>query len=263
MKRVRMVCVWLLAAALLAPAAAAQTLEESEARARKLLDEAIQALGGPAYLNVSDMTCEGRIANYSRGDLSGFDLFHWFQKQPDKERMELSKKRNIIYVNNGDAAWELDRAGVHESTPEAIARFQAENRRDLNTILRRRLKEEGMTLRYVGTEIVDLRPADVIELTDKDGQVIRLVINQSTHLPLLTIYELSDEVTHERGEETERYGNYQAIQGVQTPFYIARERNGRRNFEAFFTRCEYQNALPDSFFSREALDQVWVHLKKK
>lgn len=264
MHRCRTLAGLLLALALAWPLAAQdQTLKESEEKARKVLDEMIQAFGGQAYLSLRDSTCEGRMANYARGDLSGFGYFYYFEKQPDKERVEYGKKRNIIYVNNGDKGWELDRAGVHDSTPEAIARFQEQNRRDLGTILRRRLKEEGMTLRYLGTEIIDLHPADIVELTDKDGQVIRLVINQSTRLPVLTIYEVGDETSHARIEESERYGNYQPIQGVQTPFYLARERNGRRIFEVFFTGCQYQTNLPDSLFSRESLDEAWAHLDKK
>ena len=264
MNRCRTMAGLLLAMALAWPLGArGQTLKESEEKARKVLDEVIQAFGGQAYLSLRDSTCEGRMANYARGDLAGFDYFYYFEKQPDKERIEYGKKRNIIYVNNGEKGWELDRAGVHDSTPESIARFQEQNRRDLSTILRRRLNEPGMTLRYLGTEIIDLRPADIVELTDKDGQVIRLVINQSTHLPVLTIYEVSEETTHARAEETERYGNYQSLQGIETPFYLARERNQRRIFEVFFTRCQYQTNLLDSLFSRESLDEVWAKLDKK
>lgn len=262
MHRGWIVCVLVLAL-LAPPALGAQTLRESEAKARKILDEMIQALGGPAYLGLRDTTCEARMANYARGDLTGFGYVYWFRKEPDKERLELSKKRNIISVNNGDAGWELDQAGVHDSTPESIARYQQQNRRDLGTILRSRLHEEGMSLRYTGTEIIDLRPADVVELTDKDGQVIRFLVSQETHLPVLTIFEIADDVTHERIEETERYGNYQAIQGVQTPLYLARERHGRRSFEVFFVRCQYNSDLQDSFFSRESLEQVWAKLDKK
>lgn len=241
----------------------AQTMEESTARARKLLDGAIQALGGQAYLNLRDSTCEGRVANYARGDLTGFGPFIDYVKLPDKDRTEYGKKRNIIYVNNGQAGWELDQAGVHDSTPETIARFQENLQRDLGNILRQRLNEEGMTLRYLGTEFVDLHPADVVELNDKDGQVIRILLNQSTHLPLKTIYDVRDPVTHERVEESERYGNYQDIQGVQTPFYLARERNRRKVFEVFYSRCESSTALPDSLFSRESLEQAWAKVGKK
>lgn len=240
-----------------------QTLEESSAKARRMLDQAIQALGGPAYLGLRDSSCEGRVANYARGDLTGFDRFWDFVKLPDKNRTEYSKKRNIIYVNNGQAGWELDQAGVHESTPETIARFQENLRRDLGTILRQRRTEEGISFRYLGTEFVDLHPGDVAELNDKDGQIIRIVLNQTTHLPLKTIYYVRDRVIRERVEEAERYGNYQLVQGIQTPFYVARERNGRKVFEVFYERCQFSTGLPDSFFSREALEQVWAKQDKK
>lgn len=264
MRRAKSSAVLILLCALFGPRVGlAQTLEENTARARKLLDEAIQALGGQAYLNLRDSTCEGRVANYARGDLTGFGPFVDYTKWPDKNRTEYGKKRNIVYVNNGQAGWELDQAGVHDSTPETIARFQESLHRDINVILRQRLNEEGMTISYQGTEFVDMHPADIVELNDKEGQVIRILLSQSTHLPLKTIYYVRDPVIHERVEEVERYGNYQVIQGIETPFYLARERNGRKVFEVFYNRCEYSTGLADSLFTRESLEQTWAKVGKK
>ena len=56
-----------LAAAQTAPAPSAAPQDESSRRARVLLDKMIQALGGQAYLNIQDMSQEGRTYGFSHG----------------------------------------------------------------------------------------------------------------------------------------------------------------------------------------------------
>ena len=114
----------LLGAASGAPTVAGQekaylTPAESAAKAKKLIQRAIGALGGEAYLKARDVYCEGRYAQFSsQGGLSGYERVFDFVMFPDKNRTEYSKKRNIIYVNNGDKAWSLDRGGVEELPEE-------------------------------------------------------------------------------------------------------------------------------------------------
>src|SRR3984957_16761655 len=87
--------------------------EQSEAKAKQVLQQAINALGGDAYLNVQDVTCTGRMTSFDHsGDLSGLQDFISYSKPPDKTRQENTPKRNIINVFSGDKGWELDRGGV-------------------------------------------------------------------------------------------------------------------------------------------------------
>ncbi|MGH9677270.1 MAG: hypothetical protein ACRD36_09230, partial [Candidatus Acidiferrum sp.] len=87
--------------------------EQSTAKAKQLLQEMIQALGGSAYLNVKDSTCTGMLGSFGHsGALTGYDNFWDFVKFPDKDRTEFSKKRNQIQVTNGNQGWVLDRGGV-------------------------------------------------------------------------------------------------------------------------------------------------------
>src|SRR6202789_2444252 len=50
--------------------------EQSAAKAKAILQQAIDGLGGPAYLNVHDVTCQGRISQFGHsGELNGFGHF--------------------------------------------------------------------------------------------------------------------------------------------------------------------------------------------
>src|SRR5260370_1940809 len=72
-------------------------------KARAILDQAIQALGGQAYLTVQDMTLEGRSYSFHHGEPNSLGTLFWrFKKYPDKDRFELTKKRDAIEIFTGD-----------------------------------------------------------------------------------------------------------------------------------------------------------------
>jgi len=82
--------------------------QENARRARAVLNQTIQALGGSAYLNMQDMSQEGRNYSFYHGRPNSLGIVFWrFYKFPDKDRIELTKKRDVIYVYNGDKGYEI------------------------------------------------------------------------------------------------------------------------------------------------------------
>ena len=109
--------------------------EQSAAKAREILNQAVEALGGNAYLNVHDVTCTGRIGSFDHaGDVTGFGKFIDYTQPPFKDRQENLPKRNIIQVFNGDKGWELDRGGVSRSAPGRPASNSRKTFRRTSTI---------------------------------------------------------------------------------------------------------------------------------
>ena len=98
----------------IAPESLAQDSEvmmpaQSSAKAKEILQQAIQALGGDAYLNVHDLTCTGRLSQFGHsGELNGFEHFidYTIPTLPIKDRLENLPKRNIIEVKNGNKGWD-------------------------------------------------------------------------------------------------------------------------------------------------------------
>lgn len=238
--------------------------EQSAAKAREIIQQMIAALGGDAYLNVRDITRSGRLAVFgSNGDLNGYTKFWDFTKLPDKNRTEYSDKRNVIDVYNGSQGWTLDRGGVQEQSAEAIERFNDGLKKDLDILLRFRLNEEGLTFRYAGTDILDLIRVDWVEIVDRDRRTTRIAIRQDNRLPLRAVYVTRDRERRTRTEEVEFFSNYHRIQGVQTPLQLTRTRNDRMVYQVFFSEVSYNTGLSDDFFTKEALEQTWIKLKKK
>jgi outer membrane lipoprotein-sorting protein len=259
------------ASAFLTGAAAAQTQnpelllpEQSAAKAKQLLQQAIQALGGDAYLNVRDVTCSGRASQFGHsGELTGYVEFFDYTKLPDKERTEYSSKRNIIEVYNGDKGWILDRGGVQDAPEEALTERRENEKKDIDALLRHRMKEPGMVLRYAGPDVVDLKEADWVELVDSEGRTIRIALDRSTHLPIRKVVVTRDSSTRLRTEEVEYYSNYHPIQGLETPFQVASERNGLKISQVFLKECQYNTGVSDSLFTKESLNERWAKVGKK
>ena len=262
----RLLMLFPLLAALGVTAAHAQVLgpEESTAKAKELIQQAIEALGGEKYLNLRDASCTGRFASYdNHGQLTGFTPFWDFNIYPDKSRTEYSSKRNVIFVYNGNQGWVLDRGGVEVAPADDVDRFQEGLLKSADHLLRYRLKEEGLSFRYLGTEIVDLKRMDWIEIVDRERRSIRLALDQKTRLPMRTMALVRDRATRRRVEELETLSNYHSFGGVMMPKQIARDQNGRQVYKVFFTDCQFNTGLDEMLFTREGLDQTWVKLGKK
>jgi hypothetical protein len=238
--------------------------EQSAAKAKAILQQTIDALGGPAYLNVHDVTCQGRISQFGHsGELNGFGHFADYAQPPFKDRTENLPKRNIISVFNGDKGWELDRGGVSEATITDLATFQEDTKKDIDNILRHRIHEQGMIFRYGGLDVVDYQESDWVELVDSDNRTFRIAIARTTHLPVRKVVDTRNANTRMRTEEVEYYSNYHPINGVQTPFQITRERNGIKVYQVFFDKFEYNTSVPDSLFTKESLEERWAKIGKK
>jgi hypothetical protein len=237
---------------------------QSAAKAKELIQEAITALGGQAYLNVHDATCTGHLGGFGHsGDLSGFEHFIDYTEPPFKDRQENLPKRNLIEIYNGDKGWTLDRGGVSEAAASDVKRFQEDTKVDLDNILRHRIHEPSMIFRYAGPDVVDLKEADWVELVDSDNRTIRIAFARDTHLPIRKVVEIRDPRTQMRSQEIEIYSLYHPVDGIQTPFQITRDRNGMKVFQVFFDKCEYNTNLADSLFTKESLDERWQKVGKK
>jgi hypothetical protein len=238
--------------------------DQSAAKAKQILQDAIQALGGQTYLNVRDVTCTGNIGQFDHaGEVTGYGKFVDYSMPPDKERQENLPKRNIIEIYNGKQGWVLDRGGVSDAPTSDLQEFQEDNLKDIDNILRHRIHEPGMIFRYAGPDIVQLKQADWVELVDSDNRTIRIAFAESTHLPIQEIVEMRDPKTQLDSKETDYFSDYHAVQGIQTPFQLERDRNGMKIFQAFFARCDYNTNLSESLFSKESLDQRWAKIGKK
>ena len=263
----------LLAGVLLASRAPAQNPdtmmpEASASKAKQILAQMLDAMGGVAYMNAREVECSGRFSQFGHNnDLTTYLEFKDYWRFPDKHRTDYGKKGNISDVYNADDGWTMDHDGVSEQPYAQLQAFQETLRKDPRQLFRYRLKEEGLMYRYGGQDLIDLRPVDWVELTDSKEWTYRVAVLRENHLMVRFTVIMPNPAEGERTEEITSYANYHPIDGVQTAFQIARTRNGRRILQAFYDSCKYNPNLPGDFFTRAALEQrfreVGSHADKK
>lgn len=248
------------------PAQNPETLspEAGEAKAKQVLKQLLDAMGGPLYLSVKTTSCDGRMAQFGHSEaMTGYISFKEFRSYPDKRRIEYSKKGNIVDVFSGDEGWTLDRGGVSDEPVTAVADFEAALKRDPNTLLRTRMNEEGMLVSYGGIGIADLKTVDWVDFHDSEDRTIRIGVDRSSHLLVRSIVTTSNEETRERQQDVTVYTNYQLKDGVQIPMQITRERDGRRIAQIFYENCQLNPELPPDLFTRASLEKRYKELGGK
>ena len=242
------------------PLARAQNPDEimpdaSAAKAKAILQQAIDALGGAAYLNVHNSECTGRYAQFQHsGEIGGYLEIREYREMPDKSRVEYDPKALIVDLYAGDKGWTLDRSGVSEVPAADMADYQEQVKMQMGNVLRNRLNDRSLFFRYGGSDVVDLKEADWAEIGDQ-GRTLRIAVGRGDHLPIRAVLAQRDPKTGENTERSTFYTSYHVIYGIQTPFRESRFLNGRQVYQVFWESCSYNVDLPANFFTRESLEQ--------
>jgi hypothetical protein len=254
--------------------------EESAARAKKALAQAVEARGGQTYLGMTSRQCDGRRALIGHnGELNGYVGFKDTWQYPDTDRtdyiahgrhtvlgfiigvqdLEITHGGHVITLYSGDHGWVMERGGVSELPEGSISDFQETVRQNLENMLRVQPKQQGINLRWGGLDTVDLRTVDWIEIQnpDESDRTTRLAIDHSSHLPVRSIVVTQDRELNQSREDVTIYSNYQPKSGVLMPMQITRERDGRRISQVFYDECRLNMGLPGDYFTRAGLEKAF------
>src|SRR6516164_1773165 len=157
-----------------------------QARSTKPLDEMLDALGGQAFLDAEDIHTSGRLYAFKRGDLSGLDTFADYIKFPDMERTEFGgPKFKSITINRGKQGMKVEgKKDPVEQTAGEVEEFQKGFKTSLDYVLRFVIDDKKTTIQNLGTEMVDFKRTDIIELRDPAKNRIRFYIDRESHLPV-------------------------------------------------------------------------------
>lgn len=248
---------------LLTVAAGAQARDPE--RGKKILQEAIQALGGTAYLNTRECRTEGRAYQFDRyEELAGMARIVNYEKLPDKFRQEMGKDGDVVYIVNGDHGWEQTFRGVREMLPTDVERIRTARELSVDSILRFRLNEPGLEVAHSGTDMMDGRAVDLIEIVDSQNRMVILTVDRKSHLPIRREWVRFLPKVREREENVETLGKYVRAKGssIMMPTYIRRERNGVKIFEAFYSEVHAGAKLADSLFERPPGKELKDHRRR-
>jgi hypothetical protein len=223
--------------------------QENATKAKALIDQTIQALGGNAYLNIQDVTQDGRTYSFHHGEPTSAGVLFWrFYRFPDKERTEFTKQRDVAYVYRGDEGFEITFKGVRADDPKSVADVIRRRDYSLDWVLRKWLHEPGIALFYEGTTVAEQKNVQQVTVLNSKNQGVTLYIDTETHLPVKTSYTWRDPTDKERNIESQVYDAYRMVQGVMTPFSLTRFYNGDMSNQRFLNTVSYNTGLKDSLF---------------
>jgi len=223
----------------------------NQEKARAIMDQMVQAMGGQAYLTVQDYYAEGRTGSFHNESLQGWGLFYRYWKWPDKERTELTKQRDVVQLYLDDKAYEITYKGIQPLNPEKEDRVkQGIIRRhySLENVLRVWLNEPGVLLLDEGPSISEGQMAEKITIINSKNESVTILVSPDTHLPMEKRFSTRDPRYRDRDEEVTIYGNWKVIQGINTPRVQLTRRNGETIFQQIILDITYNTHPADSLF---------------
>jgi hypothetical protein len=223
--------------------------QENARKAKAVLDQAIQALGGDAYLHLKNRELQGRGFSFYHGRPTSNGVVFWsFTEFPDKERVEVTKERDVAYIYNGDKGFEITYRGAHPMENKDLVDYLRRRKFSLDTILRTWVNDPTVALFFEGTAMAAQQPATQVTLINSKSESVTLYFDQESHLPIKKSFTWRDPADRQKNLEEEIYYNYRAVQGIMTAYGFTRYYNGDMASERSLNSASYNQELNQAMF---------------
>jgi hypothetical protein len=239
----------------------AQGAGSGDARAKKVIDDAVQALGGEKFLTMEDRIESGRAYSFYREQLSGLSIARIYTRYMTvaegktgqdlgvREKQTFGKAEDSSVLFREDGAWDITFRGARILEADRIARYKDTTLRNIFYIFRQRLHEPGMIFESRGADVIQNVPVEIVDITDSENRLVTVYFHQSTKLPVRQTWNWRDPQTRERNDEVTTFNRYRDTgSGIQWPYQIERQRNGEKVYEIFSDSVVVNQNLSDSAF---------------
>lgn len=232
-------------------------LGQTPDKGKKVVEDAVAALGGPKFLAMKTRLESGRAYSFYRAQLSGLSIAtiytEYLDQAPEKglairERQAFGKKEDysILFLEN--QGYEVTYRGARPLPDERWNRYLSTASTNVFYLLREELATSKLASNFVRTDVVLNTQVNIVDLTNSHDDTVRVYFDNNTKLPIRQEYSAWDPVGRQRETEVTDYSKYRDANGVQWPFVIHRERNGEVSYEMFASRVEINGALPEKTF---------------
>jgi hypothetical protein len=243
---------------LLLPAAGQAPAE----RGRQVIDAAVKALGGPAFLEMKDRVESGRGYVFARNNLSGLarlKIYTRYLVRPEpppvgfigvRERQAQGKDEDVVSLFTPEECYETTYRGAKPLPPDMVNRWKESLLHNILYILRMRLGEPGLTFDFMGTEIFENQPVDIVNVVDAENRQVKVYFHQTLHVPVRQEWSRRDPLTKDLLREVTVFSKWKEVKGgIQWPWVLRRERNGERIAEIYDEAVSINEDLPDNLFT--------------
>jgi hypothetical protein len=223
--------------------------QENARKAKAILEQAIQALGGQTYLTIRDREQQGRGYAFHHGRPSGGGSVFWsFSEFPDRERVEITKERDIAELYVGNKAWELTYKGARPIEQKDLDDYLRRRKFSLDTLLRTWVNDPGVVLLFEGPAIAAQHPSQQVTLINSQDESVTLYLDSDTHLPVKKSFSWRDPVDRQKNLEEEVYENYRQASGIMAPYNVTRFFNGDMASQRFLNSVTINQGLDEAMF---------------
>ncbi len=237
-----------------------QTVDDDAAKnaqkARTALNAMVQAMGGQAWLDMKNEMQQGHVAAFfhSQPDLGTTDLWQ-FHSWPDKDRVEVTKHRDVVEFYIGRDGWEVTYRGKKAMQKDLLEDYLRRRDHSIETAVKVWLKDPNTILVYEGQTMAERHMAEQVTLISAQNESITIQMDEQSHLPLRRTFQWRDPLYKDKNTDAEEYDDYHTIEGFPTPFSITRLKNDEIVRQYYVTKVEYNRQLPDDFWNVDTAAQ--------
>jgi hypothetical protein len=239
-------------------------------KARAVLDQTIQSMGGEPYLTYQNKEETGRYYPLYHGRTSSTGIpYNYYLEYPDKDRFEVihtkdifliegsvgnvkvKNKFDIVLIHNGDKGYEWTYKGTAAQDPVDLENYLRRRQHSLESVFRKWIRDPNVALFYQGQSVVDGKECEGVTLLNSQNDSVDVFLDLNTHYPVKISYSWRDLKDKQKNIEYEIYDNYKLVQGIWTAHSITRYFNGETSQQRFINTASYNLKLPDSMFEAQ------------
>jgi len=234
------------------------------AQARYVLQRTIAALGGDAYLQVTDVKQTGRGYGFYQNEPQGegtvftryfrFPESERFEIQPHRDEMQFFKAVKWVIIHVGDRGWETTYKGTREQTAKDLEEYVRRRPYDIDTVLRGWLPDPKTSLFFEGQTIEATKQVYKVSLLNAKNQNVTVYVDLKTFLPVKKSFTYRDPRWKDIIEEADLYDKFRYEHGVMTPHVVTRMRNNEMVAQRFLQTVEFNTSLDERMFVPPPID---------
>ena len=234
----------------------AQSIDPNDPQAgHKLLDKMIEALGGDAWRNRTNYFADGQVGSFYKSAANPYvtQFERYVRFKPFGQRTIIvskqgvlipTTKRDVAEIWTTDKGYEVTYKGKKELPEKDVEEFFLYQNHSLDTVMLQWLKQPGVLVSYLGTQLVDRKVADRVSILTESNDGVTIDLDENTHLPINISFKWRDPTYHDFNTEMQEFDDYHPIDGVMTALTLTRFHNGDMTTQIFLKDVRYNIQFP-------------------
>jgi len=253
-------------------------------KARAVIDQTIETLGGDWYLTYQNKEETGRYYPLYHGRTSSTGIpYNYYIEYPDKDRFEIihmkdihvlpgsidisgvktKNKFDLVLIHNGNKGYEITYKGTAAQETEDLQNYLRRRPHSLEWVFRKWIRDPKVAWFYDGQSVVNGKECEGVTLLNSQNDSVSIFVDLNTHYPIKISYSWRDAKDKQKNVEDEVYDNYKLVQAIWTAHSITRYYNGETSQQRFVYTAAYDQKLPDSMFEAAVTYDPKAPLKKR